>query len=37
MDTEERTTWWPKVVAAYSDYAVYQSKTDREIPLVWLE
>lgn len=37
MDTEERTTWWPEVVAAYGDYAVYQSKTDREIPLVWLE
>ena len=37
MDNEDRATWWPQVVAAYGDYAVYQSKTDREIPLVWLE
>ena len=37
MDDEERAKWWPKVVAAYGDYAVYQSKTDREIPLIWLE
>jgi deazaflavin-dependent oxidoreductase (nitroreductase family) len=36
MGQEERATWWPEVVAAYSDYAVYQSKTDRVIPLVWL-
>lgn len=34
---EEREIWWPRVVAAYSDYAVYQSRTDRVIPLVFLE
>jgi deazaflavin-dependent oxidoreductase (nitroreductase family) len=34
---DERERWWPRVVAAYSDYAVYQGRTDREIPLVMLE
>ncbi|MGH3667177.1 MAG: nitroreductase/quinone reductase family protein, partial [Acidimicrobiia bacterium] len=33
----ERDVWWPKVVAAYSDYAVYQQRTAREIPVVALE
>ena len=33
----ERDVWWPKVVASYSDYAVYQTRTDREIPIVALE
>jgi deazaflavin-dependent oxidoreductase (nitroreductase family) len=33
----ERAGWWPKVVASYSDYAVYQARTDREIPVVVLE
>ena len=33
----ERDSWWPKVVAAYRDYAVYQQKTEREIPVVVLE
>ncbi len=33
----EREVWWPKVVEAYSDYAVYQTRTDREIPVVALE
>lgn len=34
---DERETWWPQVVAAYSDYAVYQSRTERQIPVVMLE
>jgi F420H(2)-dependent quinone reductase len=34
---DEREQWWPRVVAAYSDYAVYQRRTDREIPVVMLE
>jgi deazaflavin-dependent oxidoreductase (nitroreductase family) len=34
---EEREMWWPRVVAAYSDYAVYQSRTERQIPVVMLE
>jgi deazaflavin-dependent oxidoreductase (nitroreductase family) len=36
-NTEERTALWPRVTAAYKGYAGYQTKTDREIPLVLLE
>lgn len=34
---EERATWWPRIEAAYDGYAVYQSRTDRVIPVVFLE
>ena len=34
---EERTAMWPQVTAKYKGYANYQTKTDREIPLVVLE
>jgi deazaflavin-dependent oxidoreductase (nitroreductase family) len=37
VTSEERTRLWPKVTAAYKGYASYQEKTDREIPLVFLE
>jgi deazaflavin-dependent oxidoreductase (nitroreductase family) len=30
---EERETWWPRCVAAYPDYADYQLKTERLIPV----
>ncbi|WGW11360.1 nitroreductase family deazaflavin-dependent oxidoreductase [Saxibacter everestensis] len=30
---EEKATWWERAVAAYPDYADYQKKTDREIPV----
>lgn len=33
----DRERLWPRVVRAYSGYAVYQSRTDREIPLVFLQ
>ena len=33
----ERAELWPAVVAAYAGYAAYQSRTDREIPLVICE
>jgi deazaflavin-dependent oxidoreductase (nitroreductase family) len=33
----ERAAWWPRAVAAYHDYAAYQRKTSREIPIVLLE
>ena len=33
----ERAGWWPRVVEAYHDYATYQSRTGREIPVVFLE
>jgi deazaflavin-dependent oxidoreductase (nitroreductase family) len=34
---EERARLWPMVTAKYRGYAGYQTKTDREIPLVLLE
>jgi len=34
---DEKAIWWERAVAAYPDYADYQTKTDREIPLVLLE
>lgn len=34
---EERSRWWPRIVAAYEGYATYQARTDREIPIVFLE
>jgi deazaflavin-dependent oxidoreductase (nitroreductase family) len=33
----EKTTWWERAVAAYPDYADYQTKTDRQIPVFVLE
>jgi proline iminopeptidase len=32
----ERTALWPKMVELYSPYALYQTKTSREIPVVVL-
>ena len=34
---QERTEIWDQVTARYKNYADYQSKTDREIPVVVLE
>jgi len=34
---EERRRLWPLVTADHKNYAGYQTKTDREIPLVLLE
>ncbi len=36
-DADERARLWPIVTAAHTNYAGYQTKTDREIPLVLLE
>ena len=30
---DEKATWWERAVAAYPDYADYQQKTTREIPV----
>jgi deazaflavin-dependent oxidoreductase (nitroreductase family) len=30
---DEKATWWERAVAAWPDYANYQKKTDRQIPL----
>jgi deazaflavin-dependent oxidoreductase (nitroreductase family) len=34
---DERARMWPQIVGKYSNYAGYQKRTDREIPLVLLE
>ena len=34
---EEKAEWWKRAVEAWPDYAEYQKKTDREIPLFVLE
>ncbi|MGV9713411.1 nitroreductase family deazaflavin-dependent oxidoreductase [Gordonia sp. NPDC003424] len=34
---DERAQWWERAVAAYPDYADYQTKTDRVIPVFVLE
>ncbi|CAL9585862.1 F420H(2)-dependent quinone reductase [Streptomyces sp. enrichment culture] len=34
---EEKAVWWARAVEAYPDYADYQRKTDREIPVFVLE
>jgi deazaflavin-dependent oxidoreductase (nitroreductase family) len=36
-DAEERARLWPLVIKAQPRYGGYQSKTDREIPLVLLQ
>lgn len=34
---EERAIWWPRAQQAYRGYEAYQSRTEREIPIVFLE
>ncbi len=34
---QEKAQWWERAVAAYPDYAEYQKKTTREIPVFVLE
>ena len=36
-DATERARLWPLITAAHDNYAGYQKKTDREIPVVVLE
>jgi len=33
----EKAAWWERAVAAYPDYADYQEKTDRQIPVFVVE
>ena len=35
--SEEREAWWPRIVKTYEGYAQYQSRTDRIIPVVFLD
>ena len=37
LSGDERAQWWDRSVEAYPDYAEYQTKTDRLIPLFVLE
>src|SRR4051794_24774273 len=34
---DEKVVWWERAVEAWPDYADYQTKTDREIPVFLLE
>lgn len=34
---DEKAVWWERAVAAYPDYAAYQARTTREIPVFVLE
>jgi deazaflavin-dependent oxidoreductase (nitroreductase family) len=34
---DEKAIWWERAVAAYPDYAEYQKKTTRQIPVFVLE
>ncbi|MGW0026270.1 nitroreductase family deazaflavin-dependent oxidoreductase [Rhodococcus sp. NPDC003383] len=34
---DEKAVWWERAVEAFPDYAEYQKKTDRQIPLFVLE
>lgn len=34
---DEKSVWWERAVAAYPEYANYQTKTDRQIPVFVLE
>jgi deazaflavin-dependent oxidoreductase (nitroreductase family) len=35
--SDERNTMWPQIVEKYKNYGGYQSRTQREIPLILLE
>ncbi|GAA2078926.1 F420H(2)-dependent quinone reductase [Pseudolysinimonas kribbensis] len=37
LDGDEYRTWWERAVAAWPDYAVYQTRTERRIPVFLLE
>jgi len=32
----ERAEWWPRIIGAYDGYRAYQTRTEREIPVVFL-
>jgi deazaflavin-dependent oxidoreductase (nitroreductase family) len=34
---DEKALWWERAVAAYPDYANYQQRTERQIPVFVLE
>ena len=34
---EEKRHWWPRLTAVWPPYSEYQSKTERDIPVILLE
>ena len=34
---DEKVTWWKRAVGAWPDYATYQARTDRQIPVFVLD
>jgi deazaflavin-dependent oxidoreductase (nitroreductase family) len=34
---DEKAVWWKRAVEAWPDYATYQTKTDRQIPVFVLD
>ena len=36
-DADEKARLWPRIVADHANYGSYQTKTDRDIPVVVLE
>ncbi len=36
-DATEKAELWPRIVADHANYAGYQAKTERDIPVVVLE
>lgn len=37
VEGDERASWWDRAVEVWPDYAGYQTKTDRQIPVFVLE
>ena len=37
LSGNEKTVWWERAVQAYPDYAAYQARTERQIPVFVLE
>ena len=37
MTGEEKAVWWARAVETWPDYARYQQKTERQIPVFVLE
>lgn len=37
LDGDEKAEWWARAVAAFPNYAVYQARTEREIPVFLAE
>lgn len=36
-EPDERTEWWPRIAGAYEGFSTYQRRTEREIPVVFLD